>query len=114
MKQKRILLTGAAGLVGEAIGRALLEAGCRVTAPWAPQRPSWKHAGLTWTKCDLTDARAVAHLGEVDGVAHVAAILPASHEDSAAAAAANRATSSSERCGQPSATRSTRSGRTRT
>jgi nucleoside-diphosphate-sugar epimerase len=39
----------------------------------------------------LTDARAVARLGEVDGVAHVAAVLPASHEASTAAAAANRA-----------------------
>ncbi len=91
MTQNRILLTGAPGLVGEAVGRALLEAGCRVTAPWAPQHPSWKQAGLKWTKCDLTDARSVARLGEVDAVAHTAAVLPPSHEDSTAAAAANRA-----------------------
>ncbi len=91
MAAKAVLLTGATGLVGEAVCCRLLADGRELLAPWAPDPPTLELRGVTWVPCDLERAEAVQRLGEVEAVVHLAAALPASHGNSAQAADTNRA-----------------------
>jgi UDP-glucose 4-epimerase len=86
----RLLVTGAAGLVGGAIARRAVERGHDVIRLWhrAPLAPL---KGAQDLQCDLEDPTSVASLPtEVGGVIHAAARIPAGNWSDDAAATANR------------------------
>ena len=81
-----VLVTGAAGLLGGAVCRALEARGARFTALGhnvEPPFPSTRRA-------DLTQPGALDGIDDVDAVVHAAAALPPSFEAGAEAAAVNR------------------------
>ncbi|HWU91418.1 MAG TPA: NAD-dependent epimerase/dehydratase family protein [Kofleriaceae bacterium] len=80
----KILLTGAGGQIGHDLIGALIAQGHEVTSTdLAPRPPSHAHAGGTWQRLDVTDAKATEEMFEElrpDLVFHLAAILSARGE----------------------------------
>jgi UDP-glucose 4-epimerase len=72
-----VLVTGAAGLIGSATTRLLLERGCRVVACDDFSRGTWQddRAGLEWAHGDVSDAAFLRGLDGrgIDAVVHCAA-----------------------------------------
>jgi UDP-glucose 4-epimerase len=71
----RVLVTGAAGLVGEAVCRALVAEGVRIIATWVRKKPSFLHAQVDWVQWNLLSDLA-ASVREVGAVFHLAATIP--------------------------------------
>jgi nucleoside-diphosphate-sugar epimerase len=85
---RRVLVTGGAGLLGNAITRRLVAAGMEVVATYRGSPPAL--AGVQWQRADLTRSDALADIAGVDALVHTAALLPQSHASSDAEAEANR------------------------
>lgn len=84
-----ILITGASGLIGRALCRELHR---REGSVLAVDLCASADSGtpIPVRACDVRDRSSLDALGEVTGVLHAAAVLPATFEQSAAAAEANR------------------------
>jgi nucleoside-diphosphate-sugar epimerase len=88
----RVLVTGAAGLVGGAIASRAAERGDEVIQVWHASPPPPLAGGVA-LRCDLADATSVAQLPtDVDAVLHAAARIPSADWPDQAAAALNRST----------------------
>jgi nucleoside-diphosphate-sugar epimerase len=81
-----VLVTGAAGLLGGAVCRRLADRGVSFTPLWHRVAPPFAD-GL---QADLTVPGALDDVGAADAIVHTAALLPASFDDCAEEAAANR------------------------
>lgn len=72
----RVLVTGAAGLVGEAVCRALAAEGARIVATWLRKKPSFLHANVDWVHWNLLSDPPPAGLGDLGSLLHLAAAIP--------------------------------------
>jgi UDP-glucose 4-epimerase len=84
----RILVTGGQGLLGAAVAGRLAQAGVEVVA--TRRRTAKAASGIDWFDADLTRREALIGLQPFDSVVHTAAVLPRTHQNSDAEAAANR------------------------
>ncbi|MHA6694011.1 NAD-dependent epimerase/dehydratase family protein [Homoserinimonas sp. A520] len=88
----RILVTGAAGLVGGAVSRYAVERGHDVVRTWHTTPPA-PLSGARDLRCDLGNPAAVASLPtDVDAIIHAAARIPAGEWSDDASASVNRST----------------------
>jgi UDP-glucose 4-epimerase len=88
----KVLVTGAAGLVGSAIARLAVSRGDDVVRTWHSERPE-PLTGARDLRVDLAEPTDVAALpADVDAVIHAAARIPAGEWTDEAAAAVNRRT----------------------
>jgi UDP-glucose 4-epimerase len=74
---RTVLVTGAAGLIGSATARELLDRGCRVVASDDFSNGTWRadEPGLEWVEADVSDASSLTRMAEhgLDAVVHCAA-----------------------------------------
>lgn len=85
-----MLVTGATGLVGDAVARHVVADGHEVVRVWATSRPE-PLDGARDVQADLSDPAAVDGVpADVDAVVHAAARIPAGEWTDARAGAANR------------------------
>ncbi|MEO8763962.1 MAG: SDR family NAD(P)-dependent oxidoreductase [Ginsengibacter sp.] len=66
---EKILVTGAAGLIGTELVKQLLEKGCHVTALCNSMSLQMQHARLTIAKCDILDTNSLEEI--MQGITHV-------------------------------------------
>lgn len=92
LRTVKVLVTGAAGLVGDAVARLAVQKGHSVIRVWHATRPT-PLKGTEDFHCDLQDAAAVASLPtNVGAVIHAAARIPTGDWSDGASAGANRIT----------------------
>jgi NAD(P)-dependent dehydrogenase (short-subunit alcohol dehydrogenase family) len=73
---RRIVVTGATGVLGSAVVSRFLDAGDRVIGVHSPGSTPAPHEGVEWKAVDLVDSKSVtkffADLGEIESVVHCA------------------------------------------
>jgi len=91
MTAGHVLVTGATGLIGEAVCHLMLRDGKSVIATWSRTRPFFSHPRLNWVHCDLTESCRLKQLGKVEAILHLAAAIPSGKTTLEAAAKINQA-----------------------
>lgn len=89
MASGRVLVTGAAGLIGGAVCRRLAGKGVQFTAVWHVAELAVL-GNSDAIRADLAQSDSLSGLDSVRAVVHAAAVLPSSFEDSERVAALNR------------------------
>lgn len=81
-QNKKILITGATGLVGNELLRQLLDAGFKVRAIYNSTPLSLSHPSLEIIQCDILDVEGLEEaMADVTHVYHCAAIVSYDHKD---------------------------------
>lgn len=88
---KRILVTGATGLIGRSVAARLRHAGYQVTATFWNGCPPDLGPEVVWRQVDLRRSGSLGDLSAQSAIAHCAATLPARFDRSGEEAAANLA-----------------------